>query len=33
MADKFYTLPPQDLFDEAVIWLGRELRINEALAQ
>ena len=31
MADKFYTLPPQDLFDEAVTWLRGQLRIGQTL--
>jgi integrase len=31
MADKHYTLPPQDLLDEALGWLRDEFEIAEAL--
>jgi hypothetical protein len=31
MADKHYTLPPQDLLDEALGWLRDEFEIAEAV--
>jgi len=29
VADRHYTTVPQELLDEAIVWLGQELKIDE----